>query len=317
MRTFITGATGFAGAHLVDQLVSQGHHIVALVHPASSHQQLPQHPRVEAIEGDLLDPRSVTAAVSESKPDVIYHLAGQASPARSWKEPALTLAINTGGTANLLQAAVRYGRPRIVVVTSAEIFGVVKAEELPITEESKPQPGHPYGISKWAAGELAALYWRRYQLPVIEARPFNHIGPRQALGFVVTDFASQLAAIRLGQREPTISVGNLDAQRDFTDVRDVVRAYQTLAERGRPGEAYLICSGRPVSIHKLLDILVDASGLEVEVKYETARMRPSDTPCIYGSYRKIQRHTGWEPVIPLHHSLNDAYKDWLKRLQGE
>ncbi len=314
MRVFITGATGFAGSYLVDGLVADGHRVSALVHPATSHQQLTQHPLVKAVLGDLLDAESLRTAVSQAKPDIIYHLAGQASPGRSWQDPALTLAVNAGGTANLLQAAVAYGRPRVVVVTSAEIYGQIGKADLPLTEASVPHPRHPYGISKWAASQLAAVYWQRYQLPVVEARPFNHIGPRQALGFVVPDFASQLAAIKLGQKSPTMHVGNLDAQRDFTDVRDVARAYQALAAEGHPGEAYLICSGQPVAIHYLLNTLVEAAGAAVEIAYDPARMRPSDTPCLYGSFAKIKAHTGWQPQVHLRQSLMDALADWVERI---
>jgi len=316
MRIFMTGATGFAGSHLLDNLLAAGHQVSALVHPATSHQRLPDHPALTAVPGDLLNRDSLTAAVVASQPDLIYHLAGQASPGLSWREPALTLAINTGGVANLLDAAVAYGRPRVVVVTSAEIYGPVQAKDLPLTEVTPPAPHHPYGISKWAAGQLVPLYWQRYQLPVVEARPFNHIGPRQATGFVVADFASQLAAIKLGQQPPTLAVGNLDAERDFTDVRDVVAAYQGIAADGRPGEAYLICSGQPVPIHYLLNTLLELAEVAVEVVYDPARMRPSDTPVLYGSYAKLARDTGWQPAIHLRQSLADALADWLEQPRG-
>lgn len=314
MRVFITGATGFAGSYLVNDLVAAGHQVTALVHPATSHQSLPAHSSVAAVEGDLLDAAWLTTAVAQAQPDVIYHLAGQAYPARSWQDPALTLAVNAGGTANVLQAAVGYGRPRVVVVTSAEIYGTIDPADLPLTEANWPEPRHPYGISKWAASQLAAVYWERYQLPVVEARPFNHIGPHQALGFVVPDFASQLAAIKLGQKPSTMRVGNLEAQRDFTDVRDVARAYQMLAAKGQPGEAYFICSGQPVSIHYLLNTLIEAAGVTVNVEYDPARMRPSDTPCLYGSFAKIKKDTGWQPQIHLQQSLVDALDDWINRL---
>jgi GDP-4-dehydro-6-deoxy-D-mannose reductase len=270
---------------------------------------------VQAIPGDLLTLASLKQAVAEVRPDVIYHLAGQAYPALSWKDPALTMAVNAGGTANLLEAAVSFGRPRVVVVSSAEIYGAISEDMLPLTEATIPEPRHPYGISKLAAGQLANVYWQRYELPVVEARPFNHIGPRQMTGFVVPDFASQLAAIKLGQKSPHLSVGNLDAQRDFTDVRDVAAAYVALAEKGHPGEAYFICSGKPVAINDLLLILADLAGVDVEIVYDPARMRPSDTPCLYGSYAKIEADCGWRPQIPLRQSLRDALDDWLQRLR--
>jgi GDP-4-dehydro-6-deoxy-D-mannose reductase len=314
MQIFITGATGFAGSHLLDSLLAEGHEIFALMHPATSHQALPEHPRLHTVVGDLLEREALKTAVLQAEPETIYHLAGQASPGRSWENPALTIAINTGGTANLLDAAVAAGRPRVLIVTSAEIYGYVGEADLPLTEETTPRPRHPYGVSKFAAGQLTAVYWERYQLPVVEARPFNHIGPRQALGFVAPDFASQLAAIKLGQQEPVISVGNLEAQRDFSDVRDVARAYRMLAEKGRPGEGYLICSGQAVSIHYLLNVLVEAADVPVEVTYDPARMRPSDTPCLYGSHAKISGDTGWKPEIHLRQSLQDTLDDWLERL---
>lgn len=315
-KIFITGATGFAGSHLLDSLLAEGHEVAALVHPASSHQNLPDHPALTAVAGDLLDRESLKAAVNIAQPEVIYHLAGQASPGLSWREPALTLAVNTGGVANLLDAAVAYGRPRVVVVTSAEIYGPITPDKLPLNETTPPAPHHPYGVSKWAAGQLIPLYWQRYELPVIEARPFNHIGPRQALGFVVADFASQLAAIKLGQQPPKLAVGNLNAERDFTDARDVTAAYQRIAADGLPGEAYLICSGQPVPIHYLLTTLVELAGVDVEIVYDPARMRPSDTPLLYGSYAKLERDTGWRPTIHLRQSLADALADWVERLSG-
>ncbi|MCA9974786.1 MAG: GDP-mannose 4,6-dehydratase, partial [Anaerolineales bacterium] len=306
MRVFITGATGFAGSHLVDALLADGAEVFALVHGDSSHQALPEHERVHQIVGNLLEPESLQTAVSTAQPDVVYHLAGKAYPALSWQKAAFTFAINTGGTANLLDAVVAYGRPRTVIVTSAEIYGLVQPQDLPLTEASLPQPRHPYGVSKWAAGQLVALYAQRYQLPVVEARPFNHIGPRQALGFVVPDFASQLAAIQLGLQPPRMRVGNLDAQRDFTDVRDVVRAYMAAAQVGEPGEAYLICSGQPVTIHYLLGTLAELAGVAIDVEYDPTRMRPSDVPTLYGSYDKLRRDTGWQPEIHLRQSLADA-----------
>ena len=315
MRVFVTGATGFAGSYILDALLAEGHELFALVHRQTSHQQLMAHDCVTPMMGDLLDAVQLKTAVALAQPDVIYHLAGQAYPARSWQEPAHTVAVNTIGTINLLEAAVAYGRPRVVVVTSAEMYGVTAEHELPLTEESPPQPRHPYGVSKLAAGQLVSMYWQRHQLPAVEVRPFNHIGPRQSLGFVVPDFASQLAGIKLGQQEAKIRVGNLDAQRDFTDVRDVIRAYLLLADKGQPGEAYFACSGQPVSIHYLLATLIDIAQVTVEIEYDSKRMRPSDIPCLYGSYYKIKKQTGWQPHIHLRESLSDTFTYWLQQLQ--
>jgi GDP-4-dehydro-6-deoxy-D-mannose reductase len=316
MRAFVTGATGFAGSHLIDDLIAGGNEVFSLVHLSSSHQPIPQNVLCRGIPGDLLDRDGLKTAVRQAEPDVIFHLAGQASPSLSWKDPGLTLRINAVGTANLLEAAVTWGRPRVVVVTSAEVYGQIRPEMLPLTEETPSRPHHPYGVSKVAAGQLVSIYWQRYRLPVVEARPFNHVGPRQALGFVVPDFASQLAAIKLGRQEAAISVGNLNAERDFSDVRDVVRAYRRLAEAGQPGESYLICSGQAVPIHYLLTTLIELAGVAVEVRYDPDRMRPSDTPTLYGSYAKLRRDTGWQPQVHLRQSLADAMDDWVERLQS-
>jgi GDP-4-dehydro-6-deoxy-D-mannose reductase len=315
MRVFVTGATGFVGTHLVNALLAQGHEVFGLVFRGDSRRYETDSSFYTAVEGDLQELSSLKAAVADARPDVIYHLAGWALTAESWKDPARVLAINTGGTANLLEAAIAYGRPRVVAITSAEIYGQVTAAELPITEQSQPDPRHPYGLSKWAAGRLIQLYWQRYGLPAIEARPFNHIGPGQEPGFVVPDFASQLAAIALGMRSPQMLVGNLDAERDFTDVRDVVRAYQCLAAQGQPGSSYIIASGQPVPIHYLLTTLIQIAGIAVEVNYDPERMRPSDVPVLYGSYAKLEKDTGWRPEIHLRQSLQDAYDGWLERLK--
>ena len=314
MRIFVTGATGFAGSHLVSDLLEAGHDVYTLYHAATSQNESRNHERLHPIAGDLLNLEGLTQAVASAEPDVIYHLAGQAYPGKSWRNVARTIAINTGGTSNLLEAAVAYGRPRVVVVTSAEIYGKIRPSQLPITTRSLPKPRHPYGVSKHAAGELVRLFADRYDLPVIEARPFNHIGPQQALGFVVPDFASQIAKVKLGLCPPQMMVGNLSVERDFTDVRDVVRAYQILAEQGKSGEAYLICSGHAVSINTILNILIEVNEVNVDVEYDQARMRPSDVPTLYGSYEKIRVETGWEPSIHLRQSLRDVSAEWLEKL---
>lgn len=309
MNIFVTGATGFAGSHLVEQLLAAGQTVYGLIRPQEQGQPWPFIPVV----GDVLDVASLTTAVAHAQPDLIYHLAGLANVGLSWREPALTMALNAGGTANLLEAAVAYGRPRIVAVTSGELYGPLPIEAMPINGHSQPNPIHPYAISKVAASHLLQVYHQRYGLEVIEARPFNHIGPRQALGFVLPDFASQVASILRGQHEPRLRVGNLDAQRDFTDVRDVVRAYQLLGELGQPGQMYLISSGRPVAISQILNLLLELAATAVEIIPDPARMRPSDTPILYASHDKIQHHTGWTPTIPLRQSVQEVLAEWLAK----
>lgn len=312
-RVFLTGVSGFAGSHLANSLLVDGYVVYGLVHAASGHQPLPDHENFIPIAGDLTDLVGLKSALSEVRPSFVYHLGGIASPAESWKNPAQILAINAGGTANVLEAAMTIGKPKVIVVTSALLYSSLRKSDLPVDEDTLPSPSHPYAVSKWTAGIMTTLYWRRYSLPVIEARPFNHIGPHQALGFVVPDFASQLAKISSGELEPVIKVGNLQAERDFTDVRDIVRAYRLLAESGSPGQPYLICSGTSVSIQHILDSLIKISGVEVEVVKDPNRYRPLETPVIYGNYAKINRETGWQPSFSLEQSLSDAYLEWLAR----
>ncbi len=316
MRIFVTGGTGFVGSWLVDSLLADGHDVWVMTRSTAGHEAFFNRPRLHRVCADLLDVDAIKAGVAACRPDVIYHLAGQPYPFRSWDDPQGTLAVNAGGTASVLQAAVAVGRPRVVVVTSADMYGKVRAEQLPLTERSKPKPRHPYGISKVAAGELVRIYADRYDLPVVEARPFNHIGPRQRLGFVVTDFASQIVSIRLGLAKPHMMVGNLSAERDFTDVRDVVRAYRLLAEKGKPGNAYLVCSSQPVSIQTILNILLEINGIDPRVEYDPARMRPSDVPILYGSFAKLREQCGWQPDIHLRDTLRDVTAEWEARLSA-
>lgn len=312
-RVFLTGVTGFAGSHLAESLLGDDFVVFGLVHPGSGHQPLPEHENFIPVIGDLTDLPGLKSALSKVEPDVVYHLGGIASPAQSWKNPAQTLAINAGGTANVLEAALNSGKPKVIVVTSALLYSSLTESDLPVNEETPPSPSHPYAVSKWTAGILTMLYWRRYSLPVIEARPFNHIGPRQARGFVVPDFASQLAKISSGELEPVVKVGNLQAERDFTDVRDIARAYRMLAEFGTPGQSYLVCSGTSVSIQHILNTLIKIAGIEVEVVKDSGRYRSLETPVIYGSNTKIYQKTGWQPTVLLRQSLSDAYDEWWDR----
>lgn len=308
MQVFVTGATGFVGRHLVHHLLSKQQQVTAMLQNNSPN---PLPTAVQTVSCDLLDAQALQTAVAHTQPDVIYHLAGQAYPARSWQIPGQTLAVNSVGTANLLQAAAHYGRARVIIVTSADIYDLHQPTAMPITEETPAKPGSPYGVSKWAAAQLVPLFWRRFGLEVIEARPFNHIGPGQNLGFVVPDFASQVAAIKQGKQPNRMLVGNLDVDRDFTDVRDVVRAYEQLASHGQAGQSYLISSGQAVSIRHMLNTLVELAQVEVQIEQDPARTRPSDVPILYASYAKIQQDTGWQPQIPLRQSLADVLAEWL------
>lgn len=309
MRVLVTGASGFVGGHLLALLRRAGHDPVAAGGPRDGAPFVPL---------DLLDPEGVRAAVAAAAPDAIVHLAGQAFVPQSLADPAGTFAVNAGGTLNLLEAARALAgaggpRPRLVIVSSAEVYGRQAPERMPLDEAAALRPANPYAASKVAA-ETCALTWERtFGLNVVVARPFNHIGPGQDVRFAVASFARQLAEIAAGA-PAVMHVGNLDAQRDFLDVRDVAAAYAALLANGRSGEVYNICSGRPVAIREVLRQLITIARVPVEVRDDPERLRPSDLPILCGDAAKLRAATGWEPLIALSASLRDVYADARERV---
>ena len=301
----VTGSHGFAGRHLVARLHGDGHEVVGLVRAADDE---PLELPVEV--ADLLDEDAVRTAVRRVKPEVIYHLAAASSPGQSVKTPLQTLSTNLLGTATVLHASLSVQpSPRVLNVTSSEVYGA-PPRDAPLTEESPAEPRNAYGVSKLAAHHLAMQLHRTAGLDVVEARPFNHLGPGQRLGFVAPDFASQVAAIAAGQQAPVMRVGDLSAERDFSDVRDIVDGYVRLVENGLSGEAYHLCSGRPTSILELLETLIGLSGVEVTIKPDPDRMRPAEIPRVVGSYAKVERLCGWTPRRSLETSLGDVLREW-------
>jgi GDP-4-dehydro-6-deoxy-D-mannose reductase len=301
----VTGAAGFAGSHLVDLLMRSGAAVVAWHRPGGS------PPRVEASTAqweavDLLDPAQVHAAIARTRPAAVYHCAGAAHVGRSWDSTASTFATNVLGTHHVLQAieAARLDA-RVMVPSSALVYG---AADRALTEADPLLPSSPYGLSKLAQEMLAAR--TNGTLPVLIARPFNHFGPRQDPQFVASGFARRIADIERGRWAPEISVGNLEARRDLTDVRDTVRAYQTILERGQPGRPYNICAGRAISIRELLDLLIARARVPVEVKVDPARYRPNDTPLLLGDPSRLRDELGWIPEIPIERTLDDLLEYW-------
>ncbi len=266
------------------------------------------------LEADLTDPAAALAVVEEVRPDRIIHLAGQASVHLSWLDPAGTLRTNVLGIVHLLDAVRSRGlQPPVLVVGSAEEYGPVGPEEMPIREETPLRPASPYAVSKVAQGALALLYGPAGGLRVVLTRTFHHTGPGRGEAFAESSFARQIAEIEAGRQPPVLKVGNLEAVRDFADVRDVVRAYWMLLEKGASGAAYNVCSGRGRRIRDLLDLLLAASSAKVEVRVDPERLRPSDVPAQVGDPSRLRAATGWEPRVPLERTLLDLLDDWRAR----
>lgn len=302
----ITGATGFAGGHLLDRYIARGERAHAWGHRGSDRQGF-NTGGVEWDAVDLLDRRSVRDALARIRPSLIYHCAGAAHVLTAWQTPAHSLRVNVLGTHNLLEAARDAGLTCRVLVTGSALIYAPQATAL--TEESPIGAATPYGVSKLAQEMVAAAS----SLPALLVRPFNHAGPRQLPSFATSAFAQQIAEIEAGRRESVLRVGNLDARRDITDVRDTVRAYEAIAERGRPGVPYNVCSGSAHSMRALLDILLSLSTVRVRIEVDPSRLRPSDNPVILGSHARLTADTGWKPEIPIEQTLADLLDYWRAR----
>ncbi|MBC5811277.1 MAG: GDP-mannose 4,6-dehydratase [Candidatus Eremiobacteraeota bacterium] len=301
MRALVTGGNGFVGRHLCAALRERGDEVVVAGRPHAS--------GVVDLELDLRDFDNVCAVVAAANADVVFHLAAIAFVPEGNNDPLTTYDVNVLGTARVFEAIRRSPRPvrRALFVGSAEIYGSRPASAYPLRETSAPQPTTPYAASKTAGEAIALAAFRTFGIPALMTRAFNHIGPGQDDRFALSSFAKQLAEIKNGA-PPLMYVGNLEAQRDFLDVRDVVRAYALLAERGVDGEAYNVCSGRAVTIKEVLRRLITIAGVAVEVREDPERMRPSDNPLSLGDNAKLREATGWEPTISLDASLRTVYE---------
>lgn len=314
MRALITGANGFVGRHL-SRLLSSLEYVIYGTY--LSEKPVGDNSGISLFQCDIRDLARLIAILRKTRPDRIYHLAGMSSPAESFNQLETVYGTNFWGTYNLLEA-VRKVTPkaRVLVVGSGQCYGPVRPSQLPVTEDHAFAPSNPYALSKAAADMLAGQYHARFGLHIVRARPFNHTGPGQAPEFVCSDFARQIAAIDLGLRPPIVSVGNLEVNRDFTDARDVVRAYGLLLEKAPPGEAYNVASGKTTSIRQILRLLVSFSSRPVRLSIQRQRFRPDDTKTLYGSNRKIHRATGWKPAYGFRTTLHDLYVQWKTALSG-
>lgn len=313
---FITGITGFAGSHLAELLLKKGYEVHGLCRWRSRSENIEHiEKKIHLVEGDLLDLNSLQKATMDVRPNLVFHLAAQSFVPASWTSPAVTLEINVVGPCNLFEA-VRAAKinPVIHIACSSEEYGLVKPNEIPIKETNPLRPLSPYGVSKVAMDYLGYQYFKSYGMKIVRTRGFNHSGPRRGEVFSESSFAKQIAEIEKGRKEPIISVGNLEAKRDYTDVRDMVNGYFLAATKGEPGEVYNICSGKAVKIAEVLEMLLKISKVKVEVQQDAARMRPSDIPILQGDYSKFKRQTGWQPKIPFKKTLKDLLDYWRERV---
>ena len=307
--SLVIGAGGFVGSYLLRQLMEEGHRPGATKLP---HESLAID-GVEVYDLDLGDQAAVRRLLEAERPAQIYHLAAQSSVAVSWKKPELTVDVNIKGTLHLLEAvrSIEGYEPRILLVGSGEEYGYLREGACPIAETEPLRPGNLYAVTKACQNMLGSVYARAYGMGIVMVRAFNHIGPGQSPTFVAGSFALQIAEIEAGLRPPLMQVGNLEAKRDFSDVRDVVRAYTMLMEKGIAGETYNVGSGRAVPIRELLDTMLSLSRESIAVEQDPARMRPSDVPLIEADTSKLREDTGWAPIYPLEETLTamlDAHR---------
>jgi len=305
----VTGAAGFAGSHLLDLLRRDDRPVVGWYHPSTTPPASGDGVTWQAVQ--LLDPIAVREAVAAVQPSEVYHLAGAAQQGKSWDHVDDVLRVNVMGTQYFFDALTHAGsHARTLVIGSATVY---RPSDQALDETAPIGPSSPYGVSKLAQELLAQQVFAQQQLPVIVSRSFNHIGPRQSLGFVAADFARQIAAIEAGRMSPVLSVGNLGARRDLMDVRDTARAYRALMKFGTPGRAYNVCAGQAYAMRDLLDGLLRHSSAQVDVKVDPDKLRPIDQPIVLGSYERLSSETGWRPEIPLDRTLADLLDYWRAR----
>jgi GDP-4-dehydro-6-deoxy-D-mannose reductase len=315
MRALLTGIAGFAGSHLAEYLLRHTElEVHGVVH---RHDRRIQHllGQLHLHRGDLRNALWISEVVHAVKPDYVLHLAAWSDVGSSWQQPWTTYELNIQCQLNLMEALRRWQpEARTLVASSNEVYGLVQAQDLPINEVTPFRPNTPYGVSKVAQDMMALQYWHSHGLPIVRARSFNHIGPGQSDDFVASAFARQIAEIEAGLRPPVVTVGNLDAERDFTDVRDVARAYWLALTRGDLGEVYNIGSGRSHPVRWLLETLMELTPLHVELVVDPQRLRPSDVPISVCDNRKLVAATGWQPHIELRDSLSEVLGDWRARV---
>lgn len=311
-KALIVGVEGFVGGYLAREL--NGHYDLE-VHGTKLPGKQSQIEGVQMHDLDILHKNEIVNLLFEIRPDYIFHLAAQSSVSVAWKDPGFTVDVNVKGSIYLMDAVRElFYKPGILLVGSGEEYGSVRKEEVPISEESDLRPGNIYAATKVCQNLIGSVYAKAYDMNLLMVRSFNHIGPGQAPIFVVSDFCRQVAQIEAGLREPVMYVGNLDARRDFTDVRDVVRAYVLLMNKGTSGETYNVGSGHAYTIREILEQILRLSTADIRVETDPNKIRPVDVPVIEADISKLKRATGWTPAIPLVQTLQETLDDWRARI---
>lgn len=314
MKSLIIGGAGFVGAYLMRHLRDD---LKQDVYVTKMQNEQITETGVTVLDLNILEKDNIVALLNGVQPDYIFHLAAQSSVGVSWKNPGLTVDVNVKGAVNVLDAIHEAAvNARILLIGSGEEYGHVRKGEIPITEENTPRPGNIYAATKACQNMLGCIYAEAYDMDVMMVRAFNHIGPNQAPLFVVADFCKQVAEIEAGKREPVIKVGNLSAKRDFTDVRDVVRAYGLLVQKGVRGETYNIGSGHAIAIEDILQMILRNSSKEIEIKVDEAKLRPVDVPIIEADISKVQRCTEWQPEIDIEKTIRETLDYWRNYFNG-
>lgn len=311
-KALIIGAAGFVGSYLIDHI--QKNCVWSIV-VTKMPQETIKKQGIEICDLNILEKESIAALLKEKRPDYIFHLAAQSSVALSWKNPGLTVDVNIKGSLNVLDAVRELDyRPRVLLIGSGEEYGHVRPDEIPVNEENVLRPGNIYAATKACQNMIGTIYAQAYGVDVMMVRAFNHVGPNQTPVFVVADFCRQIAEIEKGLRAPVICVGNLSAKRDFSDVRDVVRAYTMLMEHGTTGESYNVGSGHAVAVQAILDMILKHVKVKIMVEVDKGRLRPIDAPVIEADISKLQRCTGWKQEISLEQTIEETLDYWRKEL---
>ncbi len=313
MRILITGVTGLIGSHLAKFAIAKGHMVWGLRRFRSDNKNVLEIPKLKVINGEITDPTSVERAIVISKPDIIFHLAGQSYPSESWNAPEYTINVNLTGTLRILEAVREMKKPaKVFIACSSAEYGLAK--KLPTTEDTLLKPVSPYGVSKLAAEALGYQYFINYKIPVFLGRFFIQVGPGQDERTSIQTFCKQMALIENGKSKPIISIGNLKPKRDFLDVRDGVAAVWSIVTKGSPGEPYNICSGKAPQMKEVLKMVISKGKVKVEVRVDPTRLRPTDEPVIWGSNAKIFRDTDWKPKVALSDTISWVLDYWRSRV---